>query len=883
MLRCFVAGWLAWSSAVAWADACDDPAPWQALRAEAAGTPAEARAVWLDGRTLRWPGVSPEGRFELRRQGHGRDETLPLSLVAPQAALAPWVAPGVELALPPLPAARLRDWHRGLLSVVALDGAGRERAATRTQAALAIDALFAEPPQPLGATVTGQGTHFRLWAPTAQRVSLCLYPDDRAPASARVPMRLDPATGTWAATGRGSLSGRYYTYLVDVLVPGHGLVRNRVTDPYAATLGADSHRAMVADLDAAAFKPPGWDAAPRPAPLPAPTDLVVYELHVRDFSRDDATVPLADRGRYLGFTHPGSDGMRHLRSLAEAGVTDVHLLPVFDFATVPETGCLTPEVSGTPDGRAQQAAVRAVAARDCFNWGYDPLHFNAPEGSYASRADDGAVRVREFRAMVQALHAAGLRVGMDVVYNHMSAAGQHEHSVLDRIVPGYYHRLDATGRVERSTCCDNTATEHRMMARLMVDSTVHWVRHYAIDSFRFDLMGHQPREAMERLQRAVDAAAGRHVPLIGEGWNFGEVADGRRFVQASQRSLQGSGIATFSDRARDALRGGGAGDDGVAQVARQGWLNGLFFDPNPEATAGRADLLKAADLVRAGLAGTLREYRMTTADGSVRALSQLDYAGQPAGYAAEPGEVVNYVENHDNQTLYDAHAFKLPPGTSAEDRARVQVLGAAAVLFSQGIAYLHAGQDLLRSKSMDRNSFDSGDWFNRIDWNARDNFFGSGLPPEPDNGRSWPLMAPRLADPALRPSPEQIRFTRDAVRDLLRVRASTTLLRLRRAADVQQRLVFHDTGPGQAGGLVAASLDGRGYPGAVFASVMLAINAAPRPQTFTVPESGRRPWRLHPVLAAPQAADGRLRLAAYDGASGSFSVPARTAVVWVAD
>ncbi len=160
------------------------------------------------------------------------------------------------------------------------------------------------------------------------------------------------------------------------------------------------------------------------------------------------------------------------------------------------------------------------------------------------------------------LHRAGLRVGMDVVYNHTFASGQKEKSVLDRVVPGYYHRLDAAGAVTQSTCCDNTATENAMMAKLMVDSAVLWAKHYRMDSFRFDLMGHQPRAAMERLQSAVNMATGRDVQLIGEGWNFGEVENGARFVQASQLSLNGSGIGTFSDRARDAARGGSAGDAG---------------------------------------------------------------------------------------------------------------------------------------------------------------------------------------------------------------------------------------------------------------------------------------------------------------------------------
>ncbi len=236
--------------------------------------------------------------------------------------------------------------------------------------------------------------------------------------------------------------------------------------------------------------------------MQAATDAVIYELHVRDFSVGDATVRPAYRGKYLAFTLHDTDGMRHLQALAAAGVTDVHLLPVFDFGSVPEQGCVTPAPRAARDGETQQQAVSAVSAHDCFNWGYDPVHFTAPEGSYATDPADGAVRIVEFRRMVQALHRAGLRVGMDVVYNHTYASGQDRWSVLDRIVPGYYHRLDEAGRVATSTCCANTATEHRMMAKLMLDSAVTWAREYRIDSFRFDLMGHQPRAAMDRAASA---------------------------------------------------------------------------------------------------------------------------------------------------------------------------------------------------------------------------------------------------------------------------------------------------------------------------------------------------------------------------------------------
>ena len=877
--------------------ACDATASATTLHA-APDSPTLAEAYWLDRRLLQWPGQAAKAPGERFRLHHSQPGTITVAegasvagadgvidlqafrgaLPAAGAERSRFIDEGVVLALPDVEVVRLPALLRGQLVLTREDGDGRVLAATTPQHPGALDDLYAAAFRldDLGATPAEDSTRFRLWAPTARDVSVCLHDAGDSPATDRIALQRDDTTGAWFTEAPGDLSGSYYTYLVDVFVPGTGLVRNRVTDPYSVSLAADSARSYIADLDDPDLKPEGWDGAPRPAPLASQTDMVIYEMHVRDFSRDDASVALANRGKYLAFTEHGSDGMRHLRALAEAGLTDVHLLPVFDLATVPEKGCLQPAIpDAAPDSPAQQAAVMAVADRDCFNWGYDPFHFNAPEGSFASDAADGAVRIRELRAMVQALHAAGLRVGMDVVYNHTTASGQDARSVLDRIVPGYYHRLDARGAVTTSTCCDNTATEHLMMGKLMLDSARLWARHYRIDSFRFDLMGHQPRAVMEQLQQRVNEAAGRHVNLIGEGWNFGEVADGARFVQASQDSLQHSGIATFSDRARDAIRGGSAGDSGEA-LHTQGYVNGLHYDPNGHHDATREELLHAADLVRAGLAGTLAGYAMTDRTGTEIPLSALDYKGMPAGYAAEPGEVVNYVENHDNQTLFDVNALRLPADTSPMDRARVQVLALALNAFSQGIAYFHAGGELMRSKSLDRNSYDSGDWFNRIDWTGADNHFGIGLPPANDNEASWPQMAPLLADPGIKPGPEEIAFVRESFLDLLRIRSSTTLFRMRTAEDVKQRLRFHNAGPDQNPMVIVGELEGRGYPGASFESVLYLVNVSPQAQEVRVETAPGRSWRLHPVLR------GRDGPAPYhDG--GRFHVPGRTAVVYVVD
>jgi pullulanase len=409
-----------------------------------------------------------------------------------------------------------------------------------------------------------------------------------------------------------------------------------------------------------------------------------------------------------------------------------------------------------------------------------------------------------------------------------------------------------------------------------------WARDHGIDSFRFDLMGHQPRAAMERLQQAVNAATGRHIHLLGEGWNFGEVKDGARFVQAAQGSLNGSGIGAFSDRGRDAARGGGCCDNAEQTLQRQGWLNGLFHDPNPQASASAADLLRSADLVRVGLAGTLKDYRMLAADGSVKALSAIDYAGTGAGFASQPSEVVNYVENHDNQTLFDIHALKLPSATSREDRARVQVLGLALTAFSQGVPYFHAGVELLRSKSGDRNSYDSGDWFNRLDWSYRDNFWGTGLPPKQDNADFWPALKPLLANAAIKPSPADIAFTRDAFKDLMKIRASSALFRLRSTQEVMRRLRFFNTGPAQQATVMAGHLDGRGLAGAGFAELLYLVNADKRELTLELQELKGRPFVLHPVHRAADAADPRpLGQSRWDGAAGTLRVPPRTALVYV--
>jgi pullulanase/glycogen debranching enzyme len=290
----------------------------------------------------------------------------------------------------------------------------------------------------------------------------------------------------------------------------------------------------------------------------------------------------------------------------------------------------------------------------------------------------------------------------------------------------------------------------------------------------------------------------------------------------------------------------------------------------------------AADVVKVGLAGSIRDYSITTHWDASKQLQELDYNGQPAGFVSQPGEVVNYVENHDNQTLFDIDVYKLPLSTTADDRARVQMLGAALNAFSQGVSYFHAGIDTLRSKSMDRNSYDSGDWFNRLDWSYADNNFGVGAPPAGDNGANYSIIKPLLVNTSIKPGTEQIKLARDMFRDLVKIRASSTLFRLRTADDIKARLKFYNTGSTQNPVVIVGHVDGTGYAGAGFKELMYFVNVDKTAQQVTVPAELGKAYVLHPVQASASAADPRVAAgASYDAATGRFTIPPRAAAVYV--
>jgi len=866
------------------------------------GNLAGASAHWLTATTLAWPGAPAAGSYKLFYAANGGlaftsagtsgvDASFDLSLAPlPDALRAkyPHLAGATGLRLADKDAARLAALASGQFAIAQYDAAGNLVQATSLQNAGMLDEVFASRARDaeLGVSFKRNVPTFRVWAPTAKSVALNVYAGASAASATTVPMTRDPASGVWSYTApNNSWTNRaYYTYTVNVLSrwADNQLVTNTVTDPYSLSLNANSARSFVADLDSQQLKPFGWDAD-RPPALAHPADIALYELHIRDFSASDESVPAAHRGKYLAFTDGRSNGMRHLKSLARAGMTHVHLLPAFDFASVNETGCTTPAVpGGAPDGTTQQAAVAAGQDSDCFNWGYDPVHYNAPEGSYASDANDGAARVREFRAMVQALHEADLRVTMDVVYNHTSQSQQGNLSVLDRIVPAYYYRLNAGGNILGDSCCSDTAQENTMMGKLIIDSVSLWAKAYKVDSFRFDIMGLTPLDLIKRLQADVNKAAGRDIYLYGEAWNTGTVANDVRFPVARQANLFGTGIGSFNDRMRDTIRGGGCCDTGSALVTQQGFINGAYTDPNGQSTQTRDDALRLADLTRVTLSGTLRDYRFTDRTGAVRSNAEIDYFGQRAGFAANPSEIINYIEAHDNQTLFDINAMRLPQTTSLADRVRVQNLGAAVVLLAQGIPFTHAGQEILRSKSLERDSYNAGDWFNRLDYSYASNNFGVGLPLAGANQANWSLMQPVLANPLIKPDTRAILQARDVYEDFLAIRKDSTLFRMRSAQDVIERLKFHNVGPDQVPGLVVMELDGarpRRYQGAGYTRVVVLFNVDKTAKRFTMPELRGTRLSLHGIQR--RGSDEVVKTASYEKASGSFNVPARSVAVFV--
>lgn len=508
---------------------------------------------------------------------------------------------------------------------------------------------YTYPGRDLGCFWSESKTVFRVWAPTAQDVALLLYRDCRGGEPlARQQLHPD-VKGTWVAQRVGNLKGLYYTYLVTV----DGVTRE-ACDPYARAVGVNGERAMVLDL--AGTDPEGWEEDHDPFTGKGITDAVLYELHLRDLSMHRSS-HIRNKGKFLGLTETGRKtrgghptGLDHMKNL---GVTHIHLMPVFDF------------------GYTDEAAFHPQ-----FNWGYDPVNFNVPEGSYASSPFDGETRVREMKQMVKAVHDAGLSVVMDVVYNHVYDAGSF---CFNKIVPGYFSRVDENGRYSNGSCCGNdTASERSMVRKYIVDSVNYWADEYHIDGFRFDLMGLLDIVTVNEIVRTLRA---RHPKAIfyAEGWHMYTQPvkpDVELAVQGNSAKMPG--FSFFSDTLRDLLRGS------IFDSRAPGFVSGAICDK-----------------------------------GQLNAC----FMGMPY-WASQPEQCVNYVSCHDNNTLFDRLAI-ISPEASFETRVRQNCLAAAFAFLSQGVPFLQAGEEMLRSKPkgrgrFDENSYHSPDRVNALRWENLD-------------------------------------------------------------------------------------------------------------------------------------------------------------------
>lgn len=876
-------------------------------------TPTDARAIWLDTTTFAWNGTTGSSYKLL----YDSDGGIVPGVAGATACTFPLTAPcfvalnqsgtvsgylknpnaaGLIRLTNTLTNDEAKELLRGQTAVTSYDGSNNLLQISGVQIQSVLDYLYVDngtaENAALGVTYSGGAPNLAVWAPTAQSVNLLRFDTSTDIITNTHAMTLDPASGVWSVTGDSGWNRDFYLLDVQVYTPAAGdVVNNLVTDPYAVSLSTDSLRSQFVNLADSDLEPTGWDSLTKPA-LANFEDITIYEMHIRDFSINDSTVAQTDRGTYVAFTYDGavnslSDGMAHLLALQDAGLTHVHLLPAFDIASVPEASVprtVSPNPTGFPRNSDQpQSIVGANRADDGFNWGYDPFHYGVPEGSYSTNPD-GVQRILEFRQMVQTLNQNGLRVVMDVVYNHTAASGLGDKSVLDQVVPGYYHRYTSTGALYMDSCCDDTASEYAMFEKLMIDTLIRFATDYKVDGFRFDLMNFHTRRNMENVQTAV-TAVDPNIYLYGEGWTFGSAqhkgftncTDGWCF--ADKYNMGGAGIGLFNDAIRDAAHGGYSADS--VGIRKQGFINGLSYDWNGYDYAERfqSNLHTAMNTLRSALRA-----------------SGTDWAGAGGPFADDPQESMPYVSKHDNETLFDQNIFKLPngdgsgnpgwigsgiPTTSMADRVRAQNMGLSIVGLSQGVPFFHMGSDILRSKSLDRNSYDSGDWFNRVDWSYNSNNFGVGLPPAWDNLSRHPIMSPLLSNTALDPAISDMEFAAAHLREILRIRQSSPLFRLTSMAEVNSQVAFYNGNNAQDALIVMGMADtGATDLDANYETILVFFNANKFAQAISI--SGATGFMLHPVHTDgvdddPVITGG----ASFNDATDSFTIPARSTAVFV--
>jgi pullulanase len=500
----------------------------------------------------------------------------------------------------------------------------------------------------LGVTYTKTSTKLRVWAPTAKAVSVVTYKEPDAPYSSGVLTKMTYDTkGTWVATLKGDQNGTVFNYRVSV-----NDTLNEAVDPYVRATTVNGTRGVIVNLDAT--DPKGWSAS-KPKFSGKPTDAVIYELHVRDLSMDQSSgIPAAHKGKFLALTDlstSNSGQKTGVSAIKDLGVTHVELLPIFDFATVNEN-------------------------LPTFNWGYDPQNYNVPEGSYSSDPKNPTARITELKSAIMGMHKAGLRVNMDVVYNHVSNANTFSQNL---IVPGYFFRRDNNGNLTSGSGCGNdVATERPMVRKFIVDSVKYWTTEYNMDGYRFDLMGLMDIETINEITAALKKIDPT-ILVIGEGWNMGTLPADKRANQINISKL--NGVSHFNDQIRDGIKGS------VFDAADNGFATGKFT---------------AKMNVMAGIVGNT--------DYSTEIMTKWT--------TTAPGQSVNYVESHDNMTLVDKITASVKDAKPA-DIAQLSQLAGSIALLSQGMPFIQAGQEFLRSKGGDSNSYKSSDLVNSLKWGTQ--------------------------------------------------------------------------------------------------------------------------------------------------------------------
>ncbi|MBD2722413.1 type I pullulanase [Hymenobacter armeniacus] len=515
----------------------------------------------------------------------------------------------------------------------------------------------------LGLTWRGPQASLRVWAPTAEALHLKLYAAGTGGAPTADYAMAKAEDGTWLYALPAGTTG-FYT--VQATIAGKKMAE--VADPYAHAVGLNGQRGAV--LNPAAVAPPGWADDLRPA-LKQPTDVVIGEAHVRDLSMHPQS-GITRKGKYLGLAQLGTRGPQNvttgLEHLVELGLTHVHLLPTNDFASIDEA---------------------ASASANRYNWGYDPLHYSVPEGSYATNAANPSTRISEFKQLVQNLHGQGLRLVLDVVYNHTANAAR---SSFEQLVPGYYYRHNPDGTLSNATACGNeVASERPMVRKLIVESVVYWAQEYHADGFRFDLMGVLDIETMRAIRVALDLQD-HSILLYGEGWTAGPspLPEAKRAVKANMGKIDR--IAAFGDELRDGVKG---------HYARQ---------TEPGFASGRPGLEES---VKFGIV-------------AATAHPQLDFAKvnySKAAWANSPAQAINYVACHDDMVLWDKLKAS-NKGASEADLIKMDVLSNTIVFTSQGIPFLPVGDEFLRTKGGSHNSYNLPDSVNQIDWARKAKYAG---------------------------------------------------------------------------------------------------------------------------------------------------------------